>query len=67
MYQNEHLNVLVQELSKKSPNRELLKDKTALLKIPFSEDLIILMSEILCFISKNEKKLIPIKEKTHDF
>lgn len=65
MYQNEHLNVLVQELSKKNPNRQLIKDKTHLLKIPFRDDLIVLMSEVLCFISKNEKKLIPVKEKTH--
>lgn len=63
MYQNEHLNVLVQELSKKNPDRQTLKNKTTLLKIPFSDDLIILMSEILCFISKNEKKLMPVKEK----
>jgi hypothetical protein len=50
--QNEHLNALVQELSKKSPNVELIKTKTTVLGIPYSNDLIILMSEVLVYLSK---------------
>lgn len=61
--QNEHLNVLIQELSKKNPNPALIKDKTHLLGIPYSNDLIILMSEVLVFLSQSDKKKTFLKEK----
>lgn len=64
MINNEHLNVLVQELSKKSPNVDLIKNKTDLLGIPYSNDLIILMSEVLVYLSKTPQTPIQMKEKT---
>lgn len=60
---NEHLNVLVQELSKKNPNVELIKTKTNLLGIPYSNDLIILMSEVLVYLSKSPQQPPFLKEK----
>ncbi len=64
MINNEHLNVLVQELSKKSPNVDLIKNKTDILGIPYSNDLIILMSEVLVYLSKTPQTSIQMKEKT---
>ena len=61
--QNEDLNVLVQELSKKNPNPQLLKSKTDVLGIPYSADVIILMSEVLVYLSKNDRKRSILKEK----
>lgn len=54
--QNTDLNMLVQELSKNNPDHRIIKDKTSLLGIPYSQDLIILMSEILVFMSKSDQK-----------
>lgn len=48
------LQVLVQELSKKNPDSKLVKSKTELLGIPYSADEIIMMSEVLVYISKNK-------------
>ncbi len=62
-YGNEHINQLVLELSKANPNVELIKSKTNILGIPYSADIIILMSDVLVFLSKNKNKR-PMKEKT---
>ena len=62
-FNNEHLNVLVQELSKKNPNVDLIKDKTNLLGIPYSNDLIVLMSEVLVYLSAHTNKKPYLKEK----
>lgn len=65
MINNEHLNVLVQELSKKNPNADLIKTKTDILGIPYSHDLIILMSEVLVYLSKSpQTSTAHLKEKT---
>lgn len=61
---NEHLNALVHELSKKSPNVDLIKDKTNILGIPYSADMIILMSEVLVYLSKSSQHPPFLKEKT---
>ncbi|MBC7743084.1 MAG: hypothetical protein H7061_12860 [Bdellovibrionaceae bacterium] len=63
LIQNEDLNVLVQELSKKNPNAELVKNKTDVLGIPYSPDLIVLMSEVLVFLSQNDNKKSYMKDK----
>ncbi len=63
LIQNEDLNVLVQELSKKTPNPQLIKSKTEILGIPYSADLIVLMSEVLVFLSQNDSKRSVMKEK----
>ncbi len=57
------LQILVQELSKTNPDAKLIKIKTDLLGIPYSSDLIILMSEVLIFLSKTESKKLRFKEK----
>lgn len=62
-YGNEHINQLVIELSKANPNIELIKSKTETLGIPYSADIIILMSDVLVYLSKNKTKR-PMKEKT---
>lgn len=49
------LNILVQELSKSNPDSKLLKSKTDVLGIPYSPDLIILMSEVLVYLSKSKQ------------
>lgn len=51
---NSDLQILVQELSKKNPDSKLVKSKTDLLGIPYSADEIIMMSEVLVYISKNK-------------
>lgn len=61
-YDNDHLNVLVQELSKNKPSFDLIKSKTEILGIPFSEDLIILMSDVLVYLSQNPQKPAHMKE-----
>ncbi len=63
LIQNDDLNVLVHELAKKSPNLQTIKNKTEILGIPYSADLIVLMSEVLVFLSKNEVKRPVMKEK----
>lgn len=60
---SQDLQILVQELSKTNPNEKVIKNKTDLLGIPYSPDLIILMSEVLVFLSKNEGKKSRYKEK----
>lgn len=61
-YGNEDINKLVTELSKLNPNSEVIKSKTSLLGIPYSPDIIILMSDVLVYLSKN-KKPQSLKEK----
>lgn len=60
---NEDLQTLVQELSKTNPDSKLIKNKTDVLGIPYSSDLIILMSEVLVYLSKNTNKKNNLKEK----
>lgn len=60
---NEHINLLVRELSKASPSSEVIKTKTEILGIPYSSDLIILMSDVLVYLSKKPKNKNPLKEK----
>ncbi len=57
------LQILVHELSKTNPDSKVIKGKTDLLGIPYSSDLIILMSEVLVFLSKTESKKPRYKEK----
>ncbi|MBY0553368.1 hypothetical protein K2P97_02485 [bacterium] len=59
---NEDLQTLVQELSKTNPDSKLIKNKTDVLGIPYSNDLIILMSEVLVYLSKNPNKKNNLKE-----
>ncbi len=58
------LQVLVKELSKTNPDSKLVKTKTDVLGIPYSSDPIILMSEVLVYLSKSENKKSRLKEKT---
>lgn len=51
------LQVLVKELSKTNPDLKLIQSKTAALDIPYSSDLIVLMSEILVYLSKSKGTL----------
>lgn len=60
---SQDLQLLVKELSKTNPDSKLLKNKTDILGIPYSSDLIILMSEVLVYLSKNENKKPRLKEK----
>jgi hypothetical protein len=60
----EHLHVLVQELSKTNPDSKLIKKKTDVLGIPYSPDLIILMSEVLVYLSNNKNEKIRSKDKS---
>lgn len=62
-YDNEHLNALVLELSKNNPNADVIKSKTEILGIPYSPDMIILMSDVLVYISKNPQKRPTLKDK----
>ena len=63
LIQNEDLNILIEELSKKNPNTQLIKNKADNLGIPYSPDLIVLMSEVLVFLSQNDHKRTAMKEK----
>ena len=56
MLKNDELNILIQELSKKNPNTNLLKNKTGLLGIPYNHDLIALMTDVLVFLSQKDPK-----------
>ena len=60
---DQDLQVLVKELSKNNPDSKLIKSKTDILGIPYSADLIILMSEVLVYLSKLERKKPRLKEK----
>jgi hypothetical protein len=60
----EHLQALVQELSKANPDSKLIRNKTDFLGIPYSPDLIILMSEVLVYLSNNKKEKPRPKEKS---
>jgi hypothetical protein len=64
IFKNEDLHALVQELSKKNPNSELVKSKSNRLGIPYNNDLIILMSEVLIFLSKTNSKKHLLKDKS---
>ncbi len=61
---NQDLQILVQELSKTNPNHSLIKIQTSLLGINYTSDIILLMSEVLVFLSKNETKKTRFKEKS---
>ena len=61
---DQHLDILVQELSKNSPNSETVKSKTQILGIPYNQDLIAMMSDVLVFLSKQPRKKPHLKEKT---
>lgn len=54
-YGNEHINQLVMELSKIDPSTDVIKSKTDILGIPYSPDIIILMSDVLVYLSENRK------------
>ena len=60
---SQDLQVLVKELSKSNPDSKLLKTKTDVLGIPYSSDLIILMSEVLVYLSKTDSQKPRLKEK----
>jgi hypothetical protein len=60
---SQDLQILVQELSKTNPDSKLIKTKSDILGIPYSSDIIILMSEVLVYLSKQNKKN-KLKEKT---
>lgn len=60
---NKDLQTLVQELSKTNPDSKLIKNKADLLGIPYSSDLIILMSEVLVYLSKSKHAKDRSKEK----
>jgi hypothetical protein len=55
MVHNQDLKILVNELSKTNPNETVVKSKTGVLGIPYHSDVIILMSEVLVYLSKNNK------------
>ena len=59
---SQDLQILVQELSKTNPDSKLIKTKTDILGIPYSSDIIIMMSEVLVYLSKQNKKT-KLKEK----
>lgn len=50
---NADLQTLVQELAKNNPDKKLIKNKSLALGIPYSTDLITLMSEVLLYLSRN--------------
>lgn len=62
--ENKDLQTLVHELSKATPDPKLIRNKTDVLGIPYSPDLIVLMSEVLVFLSKNKSSKNRLKEKT---
>ncbi len=53
---NSDLQTLVHELSKTNPDSKLIKHKTEVLGIPYSHDVITLMSEVLVYLSENNPK-----------
>lgn len=54
---NSDLQMLVHELSKTNPDSKLIKNKTEILGITYSQDVIILMSEVLVYLSQNKSML----------
>lgn len=61
---NSDLQTLVHELSKNNPDAKLIKNKTEVLGIPYSQDVITLMSEVLVYLSKtNATSKNPMKDK----
>ncbi len=60
---SQDLQTLVQELSKTNPDSKLIRNKADVLGIPYSADLIILMSEVLVYLSKNTNQKGRLKEK----
>ncbi len=60
---SESLRVLVAELSKVNPDVKVIKNKTDTLGIPFNADPIILMSEVLVYLSQLGKTKAILKEK----
>ncbi len=61
---NSDLQMLVHELSKANPDSKIVKNKSEILGIPYSQDVIILMSEVLVYLSQNKSKSkIRLKEK----
>ena len=60
---SQDLQILVQELSKTNPDEKVIKNKTDQLGIPYSSDLIVLMSEVLVFLSKTKSVKPRFKEK----
>jgi hypothetical protein len=61
--QSNAVNILVQELTKKNPNTDLIKNKTEVLGIRYNPDLIVLMTEVLVFLSQKENKKSFMKDK----
>lgn len=51
-HKNNDLQTLVHELSKSKPDVNMVKRKTDTLGIPYNSDLIVLMSEVLVYLSK---------------
>ena len=62
-HDDQHLDILVQELSKANPNVDTVKSKTQLLGIPYNQDMIALMSDVLVYLSQQPRKKSPLKEK----
>ena len=62
-YGNELINQLVIELSKANPDTELVKSRTKDLGIPYNPDIIILMSDVLVYLSQIREKKSAAKEK----
>lgn len=50
----DNIQVLVQELSSPNPDLKIVKSKTEALGIPYNSDLIVLMSEVLLFLSQEK-------------
>lgn len=53
---NSDLQTLVHELSKTNPDSKLIENKAEVLGIPYSQDIIILMSEVLVYLSQNNSE-----------
>ncbi len=51
---SDNVQVLVQELSSPNPDLKIVKSKTEALGIPYNSDLIVLMSEVLLFLSQEK-------------
>ncbi len=56
------LQILLQELAKSNPEARLVKSKIDILGIPYNSDLIILLSEVLVYLSKNLLKNMAAKK-----
>lgn len=61
---NSDLQMLVHELSKANPDSKLIEKKAETLGIPYSQDIIVLMSDVLVYLSqKSSKPKNRLKEK----